>query len=145
MPLSLEIITGERRLLQQDDVAEVVAPGALGEIGILPHHAPLVTTLAPGELRLKTPDGGEEDYFIAGGFLEVQADQVTVLADAAEHGSEIDQQRAEAARERARQRLQTGTDIDRARAQAALLRSLQRLRVIERYRRLRPSAARPRP
>ena len=134
MPLTLEIITGERRLLRQENVSEVIAPGELGELGILPHHAPLITSLAPGELRVQT-ETGEEEYFIAGGFLEVQADQVIVLADAAEHGSEIDVERAEAARQRALELLQSEVDADRARAQAALSRSLQRLRVLEHRRR----------
>ena len=142
MPLTLEIITGERRLLRQEDVDEVVAPGALGEMGILPHHAPLITSLAPGELRVKTAQDVEE-YFISGGFLEVHADEVTVLADAAEHGSEIDAERAEAARQRALERLEQASDADRARAQAALARSLQRLRVVE-HRRRRGAAGRER-
>lgn len=134
MPLTLEIITGERRLLRQEDVDEVIAPGALGELGILPHHAPLITSLVPGELRVKTGNDVEE-FYIGGGFLEVHSDEVTVLADAAEHGGEIDAERAEAARQRALERLEQATDADRARAQAALARSLQRLRVLEHRRR----------
>ncbi len=134
MPLTLEIITGERRLLREEDVDEVVAPGSLGELGILPNHAPLITSLTAGELRVKQGNGVEE-YFISGGFLEVHADEVTVLADAAEHGSEIDAERAEAARQRALQHLEQAADADRARAQAALARSLQRLRVLEHRRR----------
>ena len=134
MPLTLEIITGERRLLRQEDVDEVIAPGSLGELGILPHHAPLITSLQPGELRVKS-GGDEEEFFVSGGFLEVHSDQVTVLADAAEVGSQIDIERAEAARERAQQRLEQVEDADRARAQAALSRSLARLRVLDRRRR----------
>ena len=134
MPLTLEIITGERRLLRQEDVDEVIAPGSLGELGILPNHAPLVTSLVAGELRVKT--GNEvEEFFVSGGFLEVLSDEVTVLADAAEHGSEIDAERAEEARQRAVARLEQASDADRARAQAALSRSLQRLRVLEHRRR----------
>ena len=135
MPLSLEIITGERRVLRQEDVEEVIAPGALGELGILPHHAPLITSLAPGELDVKI-NGVREEYFVAGGFLEVHDDQVIVLADQAESGEEIDIKRAEAARARAEQRLQESTaDVDRARAQLALSRSIGRLRVAEHRRR----------
>lgn len=135
MPLSLEIITGERRVLRQEDVEEVIAPGALGELGILPHHAPLITSLAPGELDVKI-NGVREEYFVAGGFLEVHDDQVIVLADQAESGEEIDIERAEAARARAEQRLQESTaDVDRARAQLALSRSIGRLRVAEHRRR----------
>ena len=134
MPLTLEIITGERLLMRREDVDEVIAPGSLGELGILPHHAPLITALQPGELRVKA-DGGEDDFFVSGGFLEVHSDQVTVLADSAERDSEIDLERAEAARQRARERLDQASDADRARAQAALSRSLARLKVIERRRR----------
>ena len=134
MPLTLEVITGERLLLRREDVDEVIAPGSLGELGILPHHAPLITALQPGELRVKTA-GGEDDFFVSGGFLEIHSDQVTVLADAAERDSDIDLERAEAARQRARERLDQATDADRARAQAALSRSLGRLKVIERRRR----------
>lgn len=134
MPLTLEIITGERRLLRQEEVDEVVAPGAIGELGILPHHAPLITALQPGELKVKAGNDVEE-YFISGGFLEVNSDEVIVLADAAEHGSEIDAERAEAARQRALEHLAEAGDADRARAQAALARSLQRLRVLEHRRR----------
>ena len=135
MPLTLEIITGERRVLRQEDVEEVIAPGALGELGILPHHAPLITSLAPGELDVKI-NGVREEYFVAGGFLEVHDDQVIVLADQAEAGEEIDIERAEAARARAEQRLQESTaDVDRARAQLALSRSIGRLRVAEHRRR----------
>ncbi len=134
MPLTLEIITGERRLLRQENVDEVIAPGSLGELGILPNHAPLITSLQPGDLRVKA-GGDEEDFFVSGGFLEVHSDQVTVLADAAEPGGEIDIQRAEEARTRAVERLEQAEDRDRARAQAALSRSLGRLRVLERRRR----------
>ena len=135
MPLTLEIITGERRVLRQEDVEEVIAPGALGELGILPHHAPLITSLAPGELDVKI-NGVREEYFVAGGFLEVHDDQVIVLADQAESGEEIDIERAEEARARAEQRLQESTaDVDRARAQLALSRSIGRLRVAEHRRR----------
>ena len=135
MPLTLEIITGERRLLRREDVEEVIAPGALGELGILPHHAPLITSLAPGELDVKI-NGVREEYFVAGGFLEVRDDQVIVLADEAESGEEIDTERAEEARARAQQRLQESTaDIDRSRAQLALARSIGRLRVAEHRRR----------
>lgn len=135
MPLTLEIITGERRVLQQEDVEEVIAPGALGELGILPHHAPLITSLAPGELDVKV-NGVREEYFVAGGFLEVHDDRVIVLADQAEAGEEIDIARAEEARARAQQRLQeSAADVDRARAQLALARSIGRLRVAEHRRR----------
>ena len=94
--LTLEIITGERLLLREEDVDEVVAPGMMGELGLLPNHAPLFTSLQAGELRVKKSNA-EDDFFISGGFLEVKGDIVTVLADAAERGEEIDLERAEQA------------------------------------------------
>ena len=132
--LTLEIITGEQLLLREEEIDEVIAPGSVGELGILPNHAPLVTGLQPGELRVKR-EGGEDQFFISGGFLEVRADEVRVLADAAERGGEIDLERAEAARARAEARLQGVAEVDRARAGGALRRSLVRLRVARRRRR----------
>ncbi len=132
--LTLAIITGEQLLLREEEIDEVIAPGSVGELGILPNHAPLVTGLLPGELRVKR-EWGEEQFFISGGFLEVRADEVRVLADAAERGGEIDLERAEAARARAEARLQGEAEVDRARAEGALGRSLVRLRVGRRRRR----------
>jgi F-type H+-transporting ATPase subunit epsilon len=134
MPLKVEIITAERELYS-DDVDMVIAPGVEGQLGILPHHAPLMTMLGPGELRLKK--GNEEIVMVAtGGFMEVMADRVVILADAAERAEDIDISRAEAARRRAEERLhQHASDIDLARAEAALKRALVRLRVAEKRRR----------
>ena len=132
--LTLEIITGEQLLLRQEDIDEVIAPGSLGELGILPNHAALVTSLQAGSLRVKH-EGGEDDFFVDGGFLEVRADKVTVLADAAERGAEIDLERAETARQRAEERLRGEATVDKARAEAALGRSLMRLKVARRRRR----------
>jgi F-type H+-transporting ATPase subunit epsilon len=132
--LRLEIITAERQVFA-DDVNIVVAPGIEGELGILPHHAPLMTILKPGELLIRK-DGNETYMAISGGFLEIRPDKVIILADACERAEEIDITRAEEAKHRAEERLKThppGLDI--ARAQAALLRSLIRLRVAERRRR----------
>jgi F-type H+-transporting ATPase subunit epsilon len=134
----LEIVTAER-VVFSDDVDVVVAPGVEGQLGILPHHAPLMTMLLPGELRVKK--GGEEfSLAISGGFLEVRPDRVIVLADAAERAEEIDIARAEAAKRRAQELLRSRpSDVDAARAEAALRRSLVRLRVVER-RRKKPGA-----
>ena len=94
-PMRLEIITAERRVYS-DDVDLVVAPGLEGQLGILPHHAPLMSSLQPGELIIRKD--GEETYLaVSGGFLEVLDNQVTVLADAAERSDEIDEERAQAA------------------------------------------------
>lgn len=132
--LKLEIITAERQVLSED-VNTVVAPGVDGELGILPHHAPLITILKPGEI-LTRKDGQETYLFVSGGFLEVRPDKIIILADACERCEEIDIERAEAAKRRAEERLRTHPpEADLARAQGALLRSLVRLKVAERTRR----------
>ena len=135
--LSLEIVTAER-LVYSADVDVVVAPGIDGQLGILPQHAPLMTMLQPGELMVRQ-DGEEHSIFVSGGFLEVQSDKVTVLADTAERAEEIDVARAEEAKLRAEQRITLPfTEADHARAQAAMLRSLIRLNVAEKSRKRRP-------
>jgi F-type H+-transporting ATPase subunit epsilon len=132
--LRLEIITAERQVLA-DDVNVVVAPGVEGELGILPHHAPLMTMLKPGELLIRKDS--EETYMsVSGGFLEIRPDKVIILADACERAEEIDIERAEEAKRRAEELLKAHPpQLDVAQAQAALLRSLIRLRVAERRRR----------
>jgi len=131
----LDIVTAER-MVYSDNVDMVIAPGFEGQLGILPHHTPLMTTLLPGELRVKKGDE-EVSLAISGGFLEVRPDRVVVLADSAERAEEIDVERAEEARKRARERLSQELElgIDGARAEAALRRSLARLRVAEMSRR----------
>ena len=135
--IKLDIVTAER-VVFSEDVDMVVAPGVEGTLGILPHHAPLMTMLQPGELRVKK-GGDEVSLAVSGGFLEVRPDRVIILADTAERADEIDITRAEAAKRRAQQRLVKPTpDIDMARAEAALARSLARLKVVEKRRRRRP-------
>jgi F-type H+-transporting ATPase subunit epsilon len=133
----LSIVTAEREVFA-DDVDEVVAPGVEGQLGILPHHSPLMTTLLPGELLVKK--GSEEFYMaISGGFIEVRPDRIIVLADTAERVEEIDVARAEEAKRRAEARLaEPAEGVDMARAEAALRRSLIRLQVVEKRRRRRP-------
>jgi F-type H+-transporting ATPase subunit epsilon len=132
--LHVEVLTAQRSLY--DGEADLVsAPGVEGRLGILPRHAPLLTVLAPGELTIKLADA-EQPIFVSGGFLEVFENQVTVLADEAEHAEEIDEARAEEARRRALERLQqAATDAERAELQAALERAVSRLRVAELARR----------
>jgi len=138
MTTKLDIVTAEREVFS-DEVDEVVANGVEGQLGILPHHSPLMTTLMPGELLIKK--GGDEFYLaISGGFLEVRPDRIIILADTAERVEEIDIARAEEAKRRAEQRLaEKPPGVDMARAEAALRRSLIRLRVAERRRRRRPT------
>ncbi len=135
MPLHLEVITPERKVYE-DDVDMVIAPGSEGYLGILPHHAPLLTALGPGEFRVKK-GGIEEILAVFGGFMDVRADRVVVLTEAAERAEDIDAQSAQAARERAQEMLQAGTlsAADEARARASLQRALVRIRVSERRRR----------
>ena len=132
--LHVEVVTAERELYN-GEANLVSAPGSEGRLGILPRHAALLTTLAPGDLRIEL-NGAEEPLFVSGGFLEVSDDNVTVLADTAEHAEEIDQARAEEARRRAQERLaQAQSNVERAELQAALERAIARLRVAELARR----------
>ena len=134
MPLTLEIVTPER-LAFEGEVDSVNCPGIEGELGILPHHAPLISTLGVGELVIRR--GGEEEYFaIAGGFLQVRPDRVVVMAETADMASEIDVQKAEEARKEAERALAEGFEepADLARARAALQRALLRIQVAERRR-----------
>ena len=135
MPLLLEIVTPERQVFN-DEVDSVVCPGIEGELGILPHHAPLLTTLGFGELRIRK--GGDDEYFaIAGGFLQVRPDKVVVMAETADMASEIDLEKAMEARREAERQLSEGFEepADLARARASLQRALLRIRVAERHRR----------
>lgn len=127
-PVRLDIVTAEK-LVYSEQVDMVIAPGSEGELGILPHHEPLMTMLEAGEMVVRS--GAEEfSLAISGGFLEIRPDRIIVLADSAERDDEIDLARAEEARRRARERLDshtTGTDV--IRAEAALRRSMIRLKV----------------
>ena len=128
--LHVEVVTAERELYN-GEADMVSAPGSEGRLGILPEHAPLLTLLKAGALRVTL--GGEEDtLFVSGGFLEVSNDAVTVLADSAEHADEIDEARAQEARRQAEERLaQAQSDVDRAQLQGALEEAISRLRVAE--------------
>jgi|SRR5215471_18224934 len=128
--LHVEVVTAEREIYN-GEADMVVAKGTDGVLGILPRHAALLTTLAVGEMRIKL-GGAEESLFVAGGFLEVNDNVVTVLADTAEHAEEIDEARAEEARRRAQERLeQAASDVERAEMLGALERALNRLKVAE--------------
>ncbi len=132
--MQVAVVTGEREIYR-GEAEEVVAPGVAGEMGILPHHAALVTALKPGEMRIKL-GGAEEDLFVSGGFLEVYNNVVTVLADAAEHAEDIDRARAEEARRRAQERLaEVQDERERALVTGALERAIVRLRIVETTRR----------
>jgi F-type H+-transporting ATPase subunit epsilon len=132
--MQVAVVTGEREIYR-GEADMVIAPGADGELGILPQHAALLTSLKTGEMRIKL-GGAEDDFFISGGFLEVYNNAVTVLADVAEQADEINQQRAEAARQRAHNLLaETQDERERARLNGALERATTRLRIVETTRR----------
>jgi F-type H+-transporting ATPase subunit epsilon len=136
--LRVEIVTAERQLLAEDDVDMVVAPGSEGTLGILPKHAALLTLLSPGVLRIKK-NGQETEMAVGGGFLQVNRDRVLVLADTAEREDEIDETRAQEARDRAEAALRDaskgGTPVQIQAARIALSRSMARLTVVRRRRR----------
>ena len=130
--LTLEIVTPERALAVET-VDEVELPGAEGYLGVLPGHTPLLVALQVGAVRFRK---GDDDSFlsVAFGFAEIGPDRVRILADVAERAEEIDIRRAEAAVERARERMQRAVDVDFERARIALLKSLARLQVASRAR-----------
>ena len=134
--LRCEIVTAERTVFE-GDVDLVLAPGINGQLGILPHHAHLMTALSFGELILRREGLPDEFIAIGGGFMEVGPDRVTILADSAERADEIDLARAEEARRRAEETMaqKREEDVDFARAEAALRRSVVRLKVARRRRR----------
>ena len=127
----IDIVTAER-VVYSAEADIVIAPGVEGQLGILPHHAPLMTILQAGELVVRKGTQ-EESLAISGGFLEVRPDRVIVLADQAERAEEIDIARAEEARKRAEQRLaeRHAPGLDTARAESALRRAIARLTVAE--------------
>ncbi|HVP81011.1 MAG TPA: F0F1 ATP synthase subunit epsilon [Thermodesulfobacteriota bacterium] len=133
----LEIVTAEKMIFS-DEVSAVLAWGVLGQLAILPHHAPLMTMLQPGDLMIRK-DKEEEYVVISGGFLEVRPDKVIILADACERVDEIDIARAEEAKKRAEETMKAAPlTADAAAAEAALRRSLARLKVSEKRRRKPP-------
>ncbi len=141
MPLNVEIVAAERSILE-GTADEVLADTTAGQIGVLPRHAPLLTLLVPGVIRLRS-GAAETVLAVGGGFLEVSDDRVVILADSAERAEEIDVARAEEARRRAADRLRAHTaDVDELRAQGSLHRAIARLRAVEQVRR---RGGRPRP
>ena len=126
---ALEVVTPER-VAYSGQVASLQAPGSEGSFGVLAGHVPLLTSLQIGRLRFVEEDGNEVQMAISGGFVEVGREQVAVLAETAERVEEIDVARAEAARQRAEERLARAREerVDVARAEAALARAINRLR-----------------
>lgn len=134
MTIHVDIVSAEKNIFS--GLAEMVyAPAVMGEVGIAPRHAPLITRLKAGEVRVETTPGTQQSFFISGGILEVQPDVVTVLADTAVRAADLDEAAAIAARERAERALADArTEFDTARAQAELAERAAELRAIDRIR-----------
>lgn len=132
--IRVEVVSSEKRLYV-GDAEMVVAPGVAGELGILPKHAPLLTQIKPGVLKIVVADGTEEFLYVSGGVLEVQPDKVTVLADIAERGEDLDERRAEEARKAMEEKIAAADDgIDYAKAQAELAQAVAQLQAIQKLR-----------
>ena len=130
--LTVELITPERSLITETEVDQLVAPSVDGEVTILPRHAPLLTVLDPGIVLVRR-DGSDEVLAVSGGFLQVQENRVTILADASERSDEVDRERAERARAAAEQQISEAPDFDSMlEARVRLMRALSRLRAAER-------------
>ena len=129
--IDVDIVSAEGEI--HSGVAQMVyAPAKMGEVGIAPRHAPLLTALKPGEVRVETPDGNEEAFYITGGMLEVQPHLVTVLADTALRGDQLDEAAALAAQQEAEQALEGASEeTDIARAQQELAEARARYRAAQ--------------
>ncbi len=135
--IHLDIVSAEGQIFS-GNAHMVVAPASQGELGILPRHAPLLTLLKPGEVRVQPPEGAEQVFYVGGGAMEIQPGQITILADTALRAKDIDEAAALAAVQRAEETLREKTDkIDQAQALAELARAAAQLKVIERLRKLR--------
>ncbi len=134
MTLHVDIVSAEAEIYS-GTVTMVFAPAEMGEVGIAPRHAPMLTRLKPGEVRVQTQEGEEQSCFVSGGLLEVQPHVVTVLADTAIRAHDLDEAAALEAKERAEQMLSDKqADIDYARAQAELVESMAQLAAIRKLR-----------
>ena len=131
MTVHCDIVSAERQLFS-GLVEIVVASGVEGDLGIMPGHAPLLTRLKPGPVRVKKQNGEEEVFYVSGGFLEVQPKLVTVLADTAERAENMDAAEAERAKARAKEALEgKSSEMDYSRAAATLIEAVAQLRAIE--------------
>ena len=129
--IQVDIVSAEGEI-HSGEAAMVFAPAKMGEIGIAPRHAPLLTGLKPGEVRVQDADGNEESFYITGGMLEVQPKQVTILADTALRGDQLDEAAALAAQQQAEKALEgASAETDVARAQAELEEARARYRAAQ--------------
>ena len=135
--INVDIVSAEGEIFS-GQATMVFVPAVQGEIGIAPRHAPLLTTLRAGEVRVQTPDGEEHGFYVGGGALEIQPQRVTVLADTALRARDLDEAAVLAAKQRAEEALrETGDKISLAEAQAELVRAVAQIRMLERLRKLR--------
>jgi len=134
MTIHVDIVSAENEIFSGP--AEMVfAPAIMGEVGILPRHAPLLTQLKPGDVRVKLPDGQEEIFYVSGGVLEVQPHVVTVLSDTALRAKDVDEAAALEAKQRAEQAIQDRTsEFEYAKAQTELAEAVAQLQAIQKLR-----------
>jgi F-type H+-transporting ATPase subunit epsilon len=132
--IHVDVVSAESQIFS-GEATFVALPGEAGELGIYPKHTPLITRIRPGAVRIEKLDGSEEFVFVAGGILEVQPNGVTVLADTAIRGADLDEAKAQAAKKQAEELMQSqDAQIDYARAQAELASAIAQLAAIQRLR-----------
>ena len=130
----VDIVSAEGEIFS-GTASMVFAPGSQGEIGVAPKHAPLLTLLKAGEVRVQTPDGQEQQFFVGGGALEIQPNRVTVLADTALRAKDLDESAALAAKQRAEDTLRGATDkMEQAEAMKEIVRMTEQVKMIQRLR-----------
>jgi F-type H+-transporting ATPase subunit epsilon len=135
--IHVDIVSAEGEMYS-GEATMLFAPASEGEVGVTPRHAPLLTLLKPGEVRVRSPDGAEHVFYVGGGAMEIQPSKVTVLADTALRAKDIDEAAAVAAKQRAEDAMRDRSGrISLAEAQAELARAVAQLRVLQRLRRLR--------
>jgi F-type H+-transporting ATPase subunit epsilon len=136
MDIQLDIVSAEGEIFS-GRARLVILPGSEGELGITPRHAPLLTLIKPGEVRVQTPDGDEQSFYVGGGALEVQPNRITVLADTAARAHDLDEAAALAAQQRAQEALSGHLDkISYAEAQAELARAVAQIKLIQKLRKI---------
>ncbi len=135
MTMHVDVVSAEKAIFS--GLAEfVAAPGSQGELGIYPRHAPLITRIKPGSIRIQVPNAPEEIFFVSGGILEIQPGVVTVLADVAIRGHDIDEAKALEARQAAQDAIEKrSSEVDYARAQAELVEAIAQIETIEKLKR----------